>query len=236
MKHSSLQIKNVSVQIGDTVILKDINLSINSGEMVMLIGPNGSGKTTLFKAMIGDIPYKGEISFSNSEGKTGRPLTGYVPQKLTIDSDSPLSVLDFFGAALGKRPVWLGSGRKFREKVKRDLAETGVENLVDRRLGKLSGGELQRVLFALALDPLPDLLLLDEPFSAVDQNGLETFYDIVAGLAKKHNIIVIIVSHELEHAERLAEKVIFLNHSIQAFGTPAEVFANEKFRQVFKNS
>jgi zinc transport system ATP-binding protein len=103
-----------------------------------------------------------------------------------------------------------------------------------KRLGDLSGGELQRVLLALALNPIPDLLLLDEPFSAVDQSDLEVFYRLVESLVREYDFAAIIVSHDLTLAAKYARRMIFLNHSVQSIGTPEEVFADENFKTTFK--
>ncbi|MGI6448828.1 MAG: metal ABC transporter ATP-binding protein [Desulfitobacteriia bacterium] len=228
------QIVNLSVQRGQTVILKDINLHIHNGELTALIGPNGAGKSTLFKALIGDIPFKGSFIYADSSKRESRPKIGYVPQRLEFDRASPLSVLDLFTASLTNTPVWLSPGRKIRETTREYLEIVKAGHLLPKRLGDLSGGELQRVLLALALNPIPDLLLLDEPFSAVDPSDLEVFYRLVEGLVRKYDFAAIIVSHDLALAAKYAKRMIFLNHSVQSIGTPEEVFADENFQNTFK--
>lgn len=229
------KIENFSVQRSNTVILQDINLHIHNGELTALIGPNGAGKSTFFKALIGDIPYKGNFFFADSIKKTAKAKIGYVPQKLDFDHGSPISVLDLFAASLSRMPVWLWPNRKVRETTKQYLEIVNAGHLLNKRLGNLSGGELQRVLLALALNPIPDLLLLDEPFSAVDQSDLERFYQLVAELVKEYDFAAIIVSHDLSLAAKYSRRMIFLNHSVQTIGTPEEVFADESFQTTFKN-
>ena len=226
-------IENLSVKMGNSVILKDINLHIHNGEITALIGPNGAGKSTLFKALIGDIPYSGKFTYHNCLSPLNNLRIGYVPQKMELDSSSPISVRDLFSASITRIPVWLTHTRKSKLAVRKFLSMVKAEHLVEKRLGDLSGGELQRVLLALALNPLPDLLLLDEPFSAVDQGNLDGFYSLVESLVREYDFASIIVSHDLSSAAKYAGTMIFLNNSIQSVGTPEQVLADEKFCQAF---
>ena len=120
-----------------------------------------------------------------------------------------------------------------RPRILKNLARDHAEHLIDRRLGALSGGELQRVLLALALDPLPDLLLLDEPVSGVDQNGLELFYEILAELREQEDMSILLISHDLNMVARHADQVVLLNKAVVTSGTPEEVFADKRTRQIF---
>ncbi len=226
------KIEDLSVKMGKNVIIKNINLHIHNGEITALIGPNGAGKSTLFKALIGDIPYSGKFIYHNSLNPK-KPRIGYVPQKMELEPSSPISVLDLFSTSITRIPVWLTYTKKSRLAVRRFLGMVKAEHLAEKRLGDLSGGELQRVLLALALNPLPDLLLLDEPFSAVDQSDLEGFYSLVQNLVKEYDFAAIIVSHDLSSAAKYAGTMIFLNHSVQSIGTPEQVFADDKFCQTF---
>lgn len=227
------KIENLSVKTGSKLILNDINLHIHNGEITAMIGPNGAGKSTLFKALIGDIPFSGRFIYHDSSRPRKRPKIGYVPQKMEFDSSSPISVRDLFSASLTRVPVWFAHTRKAKEKVRQSLKITRAEHLEDKRLGDLSGGEMQRVLLALALNPVPDLLLLDEPFSAVDQSDLEGFYILVESLVREYEIAAIIVSHDLSLAAKYSRTMIFLNNSIQSVGTPEQVFADEIFSRTF---
>jgi len=227
-------INNLSVQIGDTTILKEINLHIHNGELTTLIGPNGAGKSTLLKALIGDISYRGSFSYTDDGRRLGRPRIGYVPQKLEFDPSSPISVRDLFSASLSPLPVWIAHSRRAENTTRRYLAMVNAQSLLPKRLGDLSGGELQRVLLALALNPIPDLLLLDEAFSAVDRSDLEAFYELVKNLVKRFDFAAILVSHDLNLAAKYAQRMIFLNHSVKSIGTPEEVFADEVFQTTIK--
>jgi len=203
--------------------------------LTAIIGPNGAGKSSLLKAILGEISHTGKLQFLDAKNEgTSRPIIGYVPQKLDLDASSPTSVLDLFAAALTKVPIWFTYPNKIRERVRESLARVQGEHLINRRLGALSGGESQRVLLALALDPIPHLLLLDEPVSGIDQRGLELFYKTVATLRHEYDLSIILVSHDLNLVAEYADRVAFINNkTIECVGTPQEVFSNEKVIQTF---
>ena len=222
------------VTIGKTEILRDVNLHIHCGELTALVGPNGAGKTTLLKAILGEVPHSGNLRFLDmKDNLTRKPVLGYVPQRLDYDPGSPISVLDLFSAGMSFRPVFFGHTRLQRDLAAASLSATRAEHLLDRRLGDLSGGELQRVLLAQALVPSPDLLLMDEPVSGVDPHGRELFYNMVSNLRQHYDLSVILVSHDLALVSRHADRVIFLDHTIQCDGTPEEVFNNEEILRTY---
>ncbi|MEI8389060.1 MAG: metal ABC transporter ATP-binding protein [bacterium] len=228
------KIKDLSVTYGNTEILKDINLHIHCGELTALIGPNGAGKSTLLKAILGEIKHSGKMKFLDMKNvHTRKPLIGYVPQHLDFDKSSPISVSDIFTACLTDNPVWLFKHKQIRKQTEDSLKIVQAEHLINKRLGSLSGGELQRVLLALALVPLPDLLLLDEPVSGIDQNGLELFYNIVSELRKNYDMSIILVSHDLNLVAQHSDRVVLLNKSIQAVGLPEEVLNEDCLTKVF---
>lgn len=229
------KIKNISVKRGSNQILKDVNLHIHCGELTAIIGLNGAGKSTLLKALLGEIPHLGEVVYLETKNKvTKNPVIGYVPQKLDFDLSSPMSVLDVFAAAQSKRPIWWGVSKKIREHTRECLARVEAEHLIDRQLGILSGGEVQRVLLALALEPVPNILLLDEPVSGIDQKGLKLFYQTVADLRRTYDLSIILVSHDLHLVAHYADRVALLNNgTIKITGTPEEVFTNEEVNAIF---
>jgi len=212
-----------------------VNLHIHCGELTALIGSNGAGKSTLLKALLGEIPHTGEILFEKkNENLMKKPIIGYVPQKLEFDLSSPMSVLDVFAATQSKRPVWFGASKKIRQKVLESLQRVEAEQLIDRPIGVLSGGELQRILLALALEPIPNILLLDEPVAGIDQNGLKLFYQMVADLGKNYDLSIILVSHDLQLVAKYADRVAFLNHgTVESCGAPREVFASQPVKDLF---
>ena len=228
------KIENFNVAIGKAQILQDVNIHIHCGELTALIGTNGAGKSTLLKAILGEVKHSGRLKYFDAKGvRSGHPSIGYVPQYLNFDLSTPTSVLDVFMACLTKIPSWLINTPSIRNRVSQSLERVKAAHLIDRRLGALSGGELQRILLALALDPIPDLLLLDEPVSGIDQNGLELFYNIVSELRENYDLSIILVSHDLGLVEKYADRVILLDRTVICNGTPGEVFKDDRTRKAF---
>lgn len=220
------KVEHFGVHVGKLTILDDVTFTMNCGELTALIGQNGAGKSTLLKSILGEVEHTGTLNYFDAKGKHLRPIIGYVPQTLKFDATSPISVLDLFMACLTWKPAWLFPSKFVRERVLKNLRRVQAEYLIDRRLGALSGGELQRVLLALALDPLPDLLLLDEPVSGVDKEGIEIFYKLAARLCAEEDMAILLISHDLEQVKKYADKVILLNKKILKMGTADEVFGN----------
>ena len=228
------QFKHLTVSLEGLDVLEDVSMHLHCGEMTAIIGPNGAGKTTLFKALLRQIPYRGEITFSDAEGtRVGKPRIGYVPQYLAAERLAPATVLDFFRAALSRAPAFLPPRRREREMILEALSRAGAEQLIDRRVGALSGGETQRVLLALALTPMPDLLMLDEPVSGMDAEGLAAFYHRLDMLRSEYDISILLISHDFSFVRRYADKAALIDRRLLAFGPPQEVFASETFRAVF---
>lgn len=223
-----------SVQIGDTKILDGINLHVHCGELTAIIGPNGAGKTTLLRAMLGEIPHKGTLQFIHSDGSSfGKPKIGYVPQNLDIDKSTPVSVTDLFTSVSSNFPVWLGNSGKTRQHTARMLELVGAANCTKMRLGELSGGQFQRVMLALALFPVPDLLLLDEPMSGMDKAGVELFYKTVSQLRRDYHLSIFVVSHDIAEIANFADRMILMNRKIIKEGKPAAVLDSEDYKKTF---
>lgn len=229
------KISGFGVTVGSHEIIKDVSLHIHCGELTAVIGPNGAGKSTLLKAILGEIPHSGALDFLDEKNRhTGRPLIGYVPQKLDFDTSSPASVYDLFASALTLRAVWLFHPKKVRALVRESLEKAGAGQLIDRRLGALSGGELQRVLLALALNPVPDLLLLDEPVSGVDHNGMQLFYRTVSELRRDYDLSIILVSHDFDLVAEYADRVVLMSDGrVLCAGSPGDVFKSPEAAEVF---
>jgi zinc transport system ATP-binding protein len=228
------KIEHFSVTRGTARILENVNMHIHCGELTAIIGPNGAGKTTLLRAILGEVPHTGELKYLDSaRSRVGRPLIGYVPQRISFDTDTPASVLDLFIACRSKMPAWLFKPGNVRKKALDGLAKVKAEHLAERRLGALSGGEMQRVLLALALDPVPNLLLLDEPSSGIDQGGLELFYNTVSEIRQNHDLSIILVSHDFDLVAKYADRVVLLNRTVILSGTPEQVFNDERTMGLF---
>ncbi|MBO5329209.1 metal ABC transporter ATP-binding protein [Anaerotignum sp.] len=230
----SIEMKNISVISGEDTLLDNVNLTFHCGELTALIGKNGAGKTTLLKTLLGERHYKGKISFTDHHGTVlPVPKIGYVPQHLDFDKSMPVSVADFIAAAKGGNAVWFGKNKKMKESIQKMLDDMECGYLADRRLGALSGGELQRVLLALATDPVPDLLVLDEPVSGVDVAGLDLFYKRIMELRDEQHMAVLLVSHDLGLIRKYADKVVLLDKTVVAEGEADDVFKTDAFKEAF---
>lgn len=218
-----------------TAVLERINLHMHCGELTAVIGPNGAGKTTLLRAIIGDLPHTGALRFVHGGNvEDSRPLRiGYVPQKLDLDATAPTTVLDVFVAATCRWPVWLGARRRVRETAERALASVDAAYLLRRKVCEISVGQLQRVLLALALVPLPELLLLDEPVAGLDQAGIERFYQTVSQLRQAYDLSILLVSHDLLAVARVADRMLLINRTILCDGPPRDVLLDPRIRETF---
>lgn len=228
-------IDRIGVTLDRNPIIEDVSLHLHCGELTTILGPNGAGKSTLLKALLGEVPHTGVIHFHPVFGpeREDAPAIGYVPQSLDFDRFSPLSVRDLFAAALSRFPVPIGCREDVRASALSALESVQAGDLLERKLGKLSGGELQRVLLALSLTPLPNLLLLDEPVSGIDLPGRELFYRTVSELRHKFDLSILMVSHDLAGVAPVSDRIVFLDRRIVCVGTPAEVLANTSFRHAF---
>ncbi len=253
------RIAGLSVIAGNDYILKDINLHIHCGELTAIVGRNGAGKSTFMKALLNTIPHTGTVIYEGERcaghcGKdrtsdhdryctchkkipytTTKPVFGYVPQSLSVEQGTPTSVEDLVLSCISRRPAWLPHRKKDKEKVAEILKSTNAHELASRRVCDLSGGELQRVMLALAIHPVPDILLLDEPVSGVDRTGLKSFYQLVSSIRRDYDITVLLISHDLDLVARHADRVVFINNSSAIIGRVDEVYANKDFIDVFGN-
>ena len=228
-----LRVENLSVRIGTDSILKDVNLHVHCGEMVALVGPNGAGKSTFLKAILGQREYEGVIAFSEPGQRSKKPRIGYVPQSPAFDPSDPVSVADLFACCMSRRPAFLGLGKSMQEMVLECLERVHGEDLIHKRVGTLSGGELQRVLLALALEPMPNILILDEPLSGVDVEGMVTLMDMLDELRKAYDLSILMTTHDFSMLPRYADQVVLIDHGIKIQGTPETVLASPEFHQAF---
>jgi zinc transport system ATP-binding protein len=236
MNTSLVTIRDLHVELGGQTILRGVNAELVRSSIAALIGLNGSGKSTLLRALVKEIPYTGTIAFhcGHDHQRPNPQHVGYVPQKLRIEANLPLTVRDLFGLTLQRRPLVLGVSRHVRERMKTLLERVGAIHLCDAPVDKLSGGELQRVLLALALEPDPELLLLDEPAAGIDFQEEEKFYDLIAELNRRTGVTILLVSHDLSVVSRLAHQVLCLEGGrIMCQGPPQEVVNGEMLSRVF---
>ena len=227
-------IDNLKVQAGSTTILENVSLSIACGALTVIIGKNGAGKSTLIKSILKEVPYEGLIEFRDLKDNTiGNLRVGYVPQHLNIEKNAPVSVYDLVAAYTTNVPVFLHKSKKLYEEIKERLQVFDGGSLIDKQVGDLSGGELQRVLLTIACTPVPNLLILDEPVSGIDRNGRKLFYKILNDLKQQYDLSIILVSHDLELTAEYADSVVLLDRTVLKEGEPKEVMGSEEFKEVF---
>ena len=224
-----LRVQNVSVSIGQDKVLRNVNLHVHCGQMMALIGPNGAGKSTLLKALLGHREYEGVIVFSVPGKRKVRARIGYVPQSPAFDPGDPISVSDLFACCLSTRPAFLGLHKTTRELILECLERVHGEDLIDKRVGTLSGGELQRVLLALALEPMPNILILDEPLSGVDIEGMTSLMDMLDEIRKTYDLSILMTTHDFSMLHKYADQVVLIDHEVKAIGTPDEVLHCPEF-------
>lgn len=229
-----IKVNHLGVTIGTQEILTDINLHIHCGTLNAVVGKNGAGKSTLVRAMLGEVPYTGSIEFKDREdGRLQKLKIGYVPQAVNIEKHTPVSVYDLIAGFQSRFPVCLHKRRGLYEKIKDSLKLFEADSFIDKQLCNLSGGELQRVLLTLAVMDEPNLLLLDEPVSGIDQNGMELFYRLMDYLKRNFDLAAILISHDLDYVAKYADWVVLLDKTVLKQGTVKEVYRSGEFRQVF---
>lgn len=226
----AVRFEGVTVKRGDICLLDQVNASVPKGSCTAIIGPNGAGKTTLLLALLGEIDYQGRILVSGN----GRvPRIGYVPQRLHFDRGMPLTVSEFLAMGFQRHPLWFGVAGALRRQAREGLAQVKAEHVLDRRVGALSGGELQRVLLALALQQHPDLLILDEPSAGVDFQGELVFCEVLDNLRRQKGFTLLMVSHDLATVTHHATHVICLNRKVAAEGPPRLTLTSENLTAIF---
>lgn len=230
-----IKINHLGVTLGGQEILKDINLHIHCGSLNAVIGRNGAGKSTLIRAILGDISHTGNIEFKDREnGRIQKLKIGYVPQSMNVEKQTPVSVYDMIAAYQSSVPVFFMRGPKIRQKILEHLRIFEADYLMDKQVCNLSGGEQQRVLLSMALMDSPNLLLLDEPVSGIDQNGMDLFYKTIYHLKENYDLAVILISHDLDYVRRYADQAILIDQTVLKQGSVKEVFGSREFAQVFQ--
>jgi len=211
-----LTVENLGVRFGEHEVLKDLNFFVQKGDILAIVGPNGSGKSVLFRALMNLVPFSGKMKW------TERLKINYVPQKFFVDAELPLSVGEF-----------MGFKTKSRSKIIETLKSVGltehhdehhiIHHILNRRLGWLSGGQMQRVLIAWSILDNPDVLLFDEPTSGIDVGGEETIYNLLRKIKEERSLTIILISHDLNIVYKYANNVICLNKKMICYGQPNEV-------------
>ncbi|RTZ90051.1 MAG: ABC transporter [Deltaproteobacteria bacterium] len=209
-----IRLRNVTVAYDDHIALEGVNLTIHAGDFVGIIGPNGGGKTTLLKVILGLVkPLRGEVEVLGVSPREARQKVGYVPQSVEFDPDFPIQVLDVVRMGCLKfRRFEKGRFPLCHSRVETVMRQMEVWSLRDRQMGRLSGGEKQRVFIARALVTEPEILLLDEPTASVDSRIRTTIYEILSRL--NTSMTICLVSHDIGVISSRVKTVACLNQRL----------------------
>jgi zinc transport system ATP-binding protein len=236
-----LELENVTVMYGGVLALEDVSLSVVHGDFVGLVGPNGSGKSTLIKAVLGLVPYSGVIKiFGESLNKAVKlkfySKIGYIPQHIFSQAQSfPATVFEVtLTGKIAQRSLFNGFTKDDYQKAANALTLVGMYELKDRRIGELSGGQLQRVFIARAIVNDPELLILDEPTSGVDAFSQAQFYSILEELNKKRKITVILATHDIAAISKLSNKVACINKKLSLSCDVEEFLHGEQVSKLYQ--
>jgi zinc transport system ATP-binding protein len=221
---SIVEISNLTVQYPDVKALDDVSFTVNQGDFLGIIGPNGAGKSTLFDVMLNlNTKYQGTLKFFGEDIRKSKKYLkeiGYVPQKPIFEKNFPATVNDVVRMGLRKESD--------ENKIDKILQQLWIHELSNRRIGELSGGQLQRVFIAKALVNNPKILILDEPVTGIDQQSIELFYSILRELNSKQKITIIWSSHDLDAVNKLANHVACLNRTLFFHGMSEKFFSDDK--------
>lgn len=223
----SIYFKTVNLQLGNIAILQDINFTVKAGEIHCLIGPNGGGKTSLILSLLGQMPHTGNIAINWVDGTN----IGYVPQTLDFDRTLPITVNDFMTMICQNMPAFIRTRKKYRNIINNVLRLVDMDTKKKRRLGELSGGEMQRVLFAQAMMPFPDLLILDELGAGIDEMGAKMVEKIIL-ILREQKVTIIWINHDLKQVRRIANTVTCIHKKVLFSGIPDEVPEDWSFNAV----
>ncbi len=232
----AVHIRGLRIRLGDTEVLRGIDMHVRRGELVALIGPNGCGKTTLLRCLLGlqRIDAGEVLLLGQPPGPAVLRRIGYVPQRLQLDRSFILSVREFLALRLRATRGWFWqSRRRTDEALLAAIGEFGIGDLLDRPVAGLSGGQLQRLLITSSLLNDPELLLLDEPTAGVDTPGEASFYELIAEIHRRRHLTMILVSHDLGMVYKHASWVFALNGVICCEGRPDDVMDSDSLKQAY---
>lgn len=227
-------VDGLCVRFGDYLALEDLTFDVMEGEFIAIVGPNGSGKTTLLKTLLGLVePERGHVRvFGEPPGRSGRQVAGYVPQVKALDRRFPAQAVELVLSGLHRRWSFWPSASD-REQALESLRGVGAEHLAERTLGKLSGGELQRVYLARSLIRTPRVVVLDEPATGVDAAGTSDLYSLLDAYQRQRQATVLMVTHDWNAALHHATRVLVMDKTLISYGPPREALNEEHLRRAF---
>jgi zinc/manganese transport system ATP-binding protein len=228
--------EGLAAAYGDQLIWRNASFTVNTGEFVAVLGPNGSGKSTLLRLLLGLMPpAAGSLTVLGKRPHRGNAEVGYVPQRRNIDRDLPVRGRDFIHLGIdGNRwGVALGNAADNNQRVDQAIAAVAAQAYADRPIGRLSGGEQQRLLLAQALAGKPEMLLLDEPLASLDLRNQIVIAELVAELARANGLTVLLIAHDVNPLLPIVDRVLYVAHGGLAIGKPAQVITTEQLSRLY---
>ena len=235
MTRPAVQLRGATVRFGERRVWEGLDLDVMPGELLAVLGPNGSGKTTLLKVLLGlQRLSEGTVSVCGQAPRRGSDDVGYVPQQKAFDRDVPMRGRDLVRLGLDGHRWGTGWPRRVAaEKVDRAIADVGATAFADRALGRLSGGEQQRLRIAQALLGDPDVLLCDEPLLSLDLNHQHATSALIDARRRRDDMAVLFVTHEINPILPMVDRVLYLVGNRWAIGTPDEVMTSGRLSQLY---
>jgi zinc/manganese transport system ATP-binding protein len=232
-----IEANGLGVSYGNRTVWADADFTVTPGEFVAVLGPNGAGKTTLLRVLLGLLhPSAGEVSVLGRAPRRGNPAIGYVPQRRPVDPELRLAGTELVKLGVTGRRWgigWPGSSRALRRQVTNAVAAVGAEGFADLPIGKLSGGELQRLALAQTISGDPRLLLLDEPLASLDVRNQVGVAHLVANLARDRGMAVMLIAHDVNPLLPVVDKVIYIARGQLTVGRPDAVITSEKLSELY---
>ena len=226
----------LSAAHGDRPIWQNASFAIEPGEFIVVLGPNGSGKSTLFRLLLGLIPIAaGSLLVLGKRPRRGNPAIGYVPQRRNIDRDLPVRGRDFVHLGIDGNRWGIEFGRAPDNHRRVDAAVNAVNAVAyaDRPIGRLSGGEQQRLLLAQALAGEPEMLLLDEPLASLDLRNQMVIAELVADVAGRNGLTVLLIAHDINPLLPIVDRVLYVAHGGVAIGKPDQVITSTQLSRLY---
>jgi zinc/manganese transport system ATP-binding protein len=230
--------EGLAAAYGGHVVWQNASFTVNAGEFVAVLGPNGGGKSTLFRLLLGLLPpAAGTLRVLGQHPHRGNPAIGYVPQRRNIDQDVSIRGRDFVHLGVDGNQWGVGIGRggvaDAGRRVDSAIRAVGALTYADRPIGRLSGGEQQRLLLAQALAGQPQMLLLDEPLASLDLRNQGVIADLVASLAQANGFTVLLIGHDINPLLPIVDRVLYVAHGGVAIGKPDEVITTERLSSLY---
>jgi zinc/manganese transport system ATP-binding protein len=237
-REAAVRLREAGVAYGRRLIWRHADLEVAHGEFVVVLGPNGAGKTTLLRVLLGLHPLtEGDVEVLGGPPRRGRHAVGYVPQRRTLDPDLNVRARDLVALGVdGGRwgiPLPGEAPRRKRALVDEALEAVGATAYADRSVGRLSGGEQQRLLLAHALVTQPRILLLDEPLASLDIRSQGVISTLVASVTRERGITVVLVAHDVNPLVPFVDRVVYVARGSMVSGTTAEVISSETLTELY---